>query len=213
MILRLVPAFRGSAAFIAMVGLAGVVAVAVSSHSIASAADDAAAQRTVVRVFTPFPDGSLAPRFRIIRTVRGSCFFGSPAAKRPDAWRCEPFVLDPCFENRARSQPYVFCISTPWTTAVTRIRLTSALPENVRNRNVTPSRRRPWGLELANGERCTFVEGSPLEIGGRFFHYRCGRSGAAAATRLLRTSSTWMTLFLASGSRDPRWVPIRVAWV
>lgn len=70
-------------------GLALAVALTLLTATSASAAPARGGRPTNVNIVNPFPDGSLKPRLRVVRSARGACFTGSVAdPSRPDAWRC-----------------------------------------------------------------------------------------------------------------------------
>jgi hypothetical protein len=85
----------------------------------------------------------------------------SAADPRADAWRCMAgfLILDPCFEDKLGSSPFLVCVPDPWARQGVKLRLTRPLPRTRGNLSDDPTRSPPWALETANRKRCSFITG------------------------------------------------------
>ncbi len=144
-----------------------VLAVAVLA-ACASARAPALTATRQVHVSPVAADGKPVTGFRTTTTVsHAGCEPGSEAIGL--AYRCFAGneLYDPCWAERAPT-PSVLCLAQPWS--VTDIRLEvdaplSAIPPTA------PSE--PWGLELANGQRCELAQGAHSLFDGRVIDYYC----------------------------------------
>jgi hypothetical protein len=131
-----------------------------------------AGPRTEVRRVRPLTEGGrLKPRYQVTETGRGRCFWASVASQQRGAFRCMEGngIYDPCF---AASRHEVFCLDTPWTRRVIKLRV-GRLP---RPRNEGVSRlRRPWGMRLSDGRRCVIGTGTANYVGDTPVRYHCSR--------------------------------------
>lgn len=105
-------------------------------------------------------------------TQSGTCFAGSIAAPRPDAWRCMVgnSILDPCFATG--DSTVLLCEPNPATgDAGTGLKLTQPLPAADGNpADLPPS---PWLVQLADGTFCTPFTGTRGMIDGKMTTYGC----------------------------------------
>jgi hypothetical protein len=69
----------------------------------------------------------------------------------------------------------------------------------------------PWGLELANGERCTLLTGATAVMADERINYGC-ESGGLVIGEVDRSGPVWMVSFLASDAYASDYVPVTVAW-
>jgi len=102
----------------------------------------------------------------------GSCWTGSIAVARPDAWRCMvgDNVLDPCFASPGKM--YAVCEPNPVTgDPGIRLKLTNPLPQA----NVAPvkSKDNAWLVQLADGTICKPVTGATWEVQGKWVSHYC----------------------------------------
>jgi hypothetical protein len=121
--------------------------------SVVVSASLAAAGHTQVIVYHP-------THMTVTKTVQGSCWEGSIAANRSDAFRCMAgnAISDPCFVRDAKS---VACPDIPTSDTGIVIKLTQALPANP-----TSGPETPWAMSLESNVRCragtgTIVPGFP----------------------------------------------------
>jgi hypothetical protein len=175
----------------------------------------AAAQTTTkVIVVSPFSEaGILARGLRIAKAQPGSCWTGSLVSGRSDAWRCFQgnFIHDPCFAP-GYDAAWVACADYPWNRGLLRLNLTKPLPLSQGNRGSDdPTRGDPWGVQLANGNRCVFVNGATGFVAGMRINYFCTRGVLVGSPR--RTSQPWTIFYRATNStRELRPLPIATAW-
>src|SRR5581483_4511783 len=127
---------------------------------------------TQVQIFNVLsPSGSLA--VHITNTVRGSCFTGSGAIARADAWRCSVGhnLVDPCFATGAAQ---VLC---PLDGPVSGTGLLDNLPRNDLSNALgdqdAGTRQLPWAIELDNGWKCLALTGATSVIAGKRLGYGC----------------------------------------
>ena len=161
---------RASVATLAVTAVVAVVAgllVAGGPGPAAGADPGGPADAThVVRLSPVTATGVMKPNWRVtLHRGRGHCFAGSEAVG-DGAYRCFSgnLVLDPCWAERgAGSRPHVLCAASPWLRSAARVRLRHLPATTGRPHNL-------WGLQLANGRKCTFVQGAS----GTFHHKRIG---------------------------------------
>ncbi len=118
---------------------------------------------TTVIVFRP----ELTPSLE----QEGDCWARSVAVWRPEAWRCRTGnqIYDPCFSTGDKAT-FVGCFSSPFSDARSIvISLTKPLPAEER----VPQGQHAWALELADGIRCTFLQGATAGIEGKRINYSC----------------------------------------
>lgn len=127
----------------------------------------AAATRTV-RISPVTADGVRKPGWRVTMQRRhGTCHAGSEAVG-DGAYRCFSgnLVLDPCWAQ-AGARPHVLCAASPWRRTVARVHVrhlpaADGLPRNV------------WGIRLASGRQCTWLQGASGTHHGQRVSYTCG---------------------------------------
>ena len=189
--------------------LLGPAIVVVVALALASAA--AATPGTRLVRYMPFDLSGRTAGVHVDRTVTGSCFAGSIAIDRPDAWRCTVGnqILDPCLQAPEGAAPLI-CVAGR---IVVRLRLAKALPEAMRN--TAPRRFSAWRLVLRNGDVCDRFTGTAAgTIAGHDLAYGC-RSGATT-TDPVRGRPFWTVSVLPKGiepSRITRLGQLKVAQV
>jgi hypothetical protein len=101
----------------------------------------------------------------VVKTVSGSCWEGSIAVNRSDAFRCMSGneISDPCFVRDARS---VACPDIPTADSGLVMKLTTPLPANHVSGAETP-----WAMALESNVRCragtgTVIPGFPYYCTG-----------------------------------------------
>jgi hypothetical protein len=151
----------------------------------------AATGATRVVLYAPYSsiEGDLRSGFTITSTVHGSCWIGSLASTRPDAWRCMAgnFIHDPCFSNPTKIQ--VACPPDPFAKAVLLIDLNKGLPSHGSSSGLSP-----WAMRLANGAKCIFVTGATGVVAGMRLNYECDPKGWVLGD-LDRSSQPWRVFF------------------
>ncbi len=191
-------------------GLALAVALTLLTATSASAAPARGGRPINVNIVNPFPDGSLKPRLRVVRSARGSCFTGSVAdPSRPDAWRCTAgnLILDPCIGTGRK----LACFFAPWDNRIVLLHLTRRLPLAQGNKDQSPEGN-PWGVELASHERCTVETGAEGIVGGKPITYNCVHRGVILG-QIDQRHPIWRAWFKREVD-SPRLVRVnvRIAW-
>jgi len=172
----------------------------------------AAGTRTSARIYEPFT-ASGAPSVHVVQTHRGSCFSGSLAAGRKDAWRCmsRNLIYDPCFS--AGKVHFVLCPSGPGSSSAIKIKLTRGLPTGFANKGKASTSGLPWGLRTVSGARCLLATGATNVVDHRRANFFCGRNKNVLWGNPIRRTEPW-TIFSAplDAKRLTRKVAIRTAW-
>jgi hypothetical protein len=194
---------------------AGVLASAASALAGAGgvAGAGAAPLRTTDAIYEVFgPTGGVSLQ---TKTESGSCFSGSDATQRSDAWRCSSGneLLDPCFSSPLAAGTVV-CPAAPWLHTGITIRLTQPLPSAEADHGAASLARLPWALELYDGSRCLLATGATSVLDGRRLNYFCGgqsKTGLWGAPN--RSTQPWRIYRAAfTAKRLTQRVAVRRAW-
>jgi hypothetical protein len=173
----------------------------------------AGATHTRTHIYEPFTAAG-APAKHVAKTVRGSCWEGSSAAFRSDAWRCMSgnFIYDPCFSS-AHAAGIVLCSSAPWSASVVKMKLAKQLPRSMGNPHGASTKVLPWAVETTAGKKCAVVSGATKAIGNRRANYVCGHSKQWLWGSPMRKSEPWR-IFAApiQANKLTRTVGISTAW-
>ena len=167
--------------------------------------------QTRVRIFDPFAStGSLLPQFQRARSASGTCWTGSLADNRSDAWRCMVGygIYDPCFAS-PDGRNGLLCIPAPWSRSLLHLRLQKPLPSSFANHG-RPPQGLPWAVELSTGGRCTMLTGPTPAVAGRRLSYACSNGDAYGGVS--RRGGRWSVLFAKPHSSALTRVRIAVAW-
>jgi hypothetical protein len=182
-----------------------------SVPSAVSIAGPAAAHTQRVYVSPVTSAGAPVEGYRVTsRASDGSCEPGSEAIG--EGYRCSAgnYLYDPCWAEKAAT-PTVLCLAEPWLRTVAEIRLNSAVPALAREDGGSVE---PWGLRLADGNRCLLAQGAHTAFDGTVLDYYCG-SGLALLRGLNRTRTTWTARAVVDRrgklSRGPT-EKIKIAW-
>jgi|SRR5271166_5000622 len=163
-----------------------VIVLAVAALAACASAQTPALTATrQVHVSPVDADGTPVGGFRATTTVsHAGCEPGSEAIGQ--AYRCFAgnFLYDPCWAVRA-AVPTVLCLAYPWS--VTAIRLEVDAPLGAIPAAVASE---PWGVELANGQRCELLQGAHSLFDGRVIDYYCD-SRLSLLRGLTTSSAVW----------------------
>ena len=200
--------------FMTVIATAATVVFASACGS--STAVASGGQKTQQRVYYAFTTAG-RPAIRVTRTVRGSCFFGSGAIDRSDAWRCFSgrVVSDPCFSS-GKAKGIVLCPapSLPWKrSGVLKIKLTKPLPRKYGSKRRPGQSGTPWGIQTTSGLKCFMSTGATNVVSNRRANYRCltGRQWLWGAPE--RKYNAWRIYIAPINARKlTRKVKIRIAW-
>jgi hypothetical protein len=160
------------------------------------AAAPALAGGTLLETVRPFAGATLASGWSVASVAPGSCWTGSLAIDRPDAYRCfrGNAILDPCFASPAQ-RDWVACVPRPWTHEVLRLNLTGRLPAAQVGSHAA---RAPWAVQVAGGATCTASTGALGVIQGRVPRYACS-NGASLGTKIHQVAPRWWAWYLLRG--------------
>lgn len=86
-------------------------------------------------------------------------------------------ALDPCFARTPQTR-IVACAASPFSKRVTLLSLKKQLrdADSATTRWLQP-KGEPWGLQLTNGDTCTFATGATDVVAGERLNYACSRDG------------------------------------
>jgi hypothetical protein len=127
-------------------------------------------------MFSPWSSaGTLKPNMHVVEHVSGHCWTQSLSTSRGDAYRCMAgnSIYDPCFAQSAHPKA-VACAADPFSNRVALLKLLKPLPSapNQTTQWLQPHNQ-PFGIELANGDRCVFVTGATDAVNGDRLNYEC----------------------------------------
>ena len=196
---------------------------ALTALVLAAAAHAGGGRATNVVVYQPFTSaGELKASIRVDDTLSGSCFVGSLASPRRDAWRCTVAndVYDPCFSPPVQPDApttaisFVVCpeFGLP-PRRVDRIVLDEALPADGNTGEPGATRGRPFVLSARPyAGYCSVVTGAAGTVQGRRVSYDCGRGGTLVG-RIDRSRPRWTAKLLTQGDNPTLYtVRIAIAW-
>jgi hypothetical protein len=179
--------------------------------------------QTNTRYVIPFGPDGLNVGLTARETLTGTCIGDSIAVSdRGDAFRClgeGDQVYDPCFESSFApiDEPgEVACVTDPFGTEVVLLSVADPLP---RGKDVPPGQERdpfapwdlPWALELANGDRCTLLQGTLYQLAAQTVYYGCEQNGAVLGV-VDHDQPVWMVNYLADGEVVSNLVEVTAAW-
>jgi hypothetical protein len=190
---------------------AGVAALAMN---VLASASTAKVVRTQPTVFEPFTSAGI-PASPPQKTITGSCWTGSLASARADAWRCMSGneIIDPCFSS-TQARAIVLCsTSGPWDRGLLEIKLTKQLPARYANKGKPSTVGLPWALETTTGRKCELATGATDVIIGMRLNYFCEGTKRGLWGPPARDSQPWhIYAALPSARTLSKQVNIRYAW-
>lgn len=218
-----------------VVVIAAIIALGRLAGTAQDATPDALAQetrgaieRTDLHYVVPFTAEGLNQALTVTAVSDGACDIDSSmATSRPDAWSCttEGSVLDPCFEPGflpSEAAQEVACLSTPWSTEVVMLTLTSPLE---REKELVPAASGPgatadeaiqpwdlpWAVDLANGDRCSLMHGTLTVAAGQTVYYGCEQQGTILG-EIDHSQPVWTVTYVADGAIASDLVAVVSAW-
>ena len=81
-------------------------------------------------------------------------------------------VYDPCFSEAPTDESVICRTSSPWEAIGVRVRLAEPLQLTPQQQHEDFSK--VWGLELEDGDRCSWMGGATTTIEGARMNYACG---------------------------------------
>jgi hypothetical protein len=134
-----------------------------------------AATHTATHIYKPFNSAG-KPVGKVIHTYPGSCFGGSDASGRSDAWRCiaaGSTIIDPCFSS-AKAKGFVLCPAPGVVgTRLDKIKLNSKLPGKQGNKGKPSTHGLPWAVVTIKGFQCRLETGATTVVDGKRANYYC----------------------------------------
>lgn len=171
------------------------------------------ASQTKVIVYEPFTTNGIALGITVTSRVAGSCWEGSIASNRPDAWRCtvQNIIYDPCF-----SDPYGFnevaCPTAAFPNQVVIINLTRPLPYSTQNSSTnTQGVLTPWAYQITNGSHCGVSTGTTIAIAGLAVWGSCANGDQLIGT-VNRNTHLWTVLMKSPDASSLTRVGIEKVW-
>jgi hypothetical protein len=116
--------------------------------------------------------GAPASGYRVTaRAANASCSPGSEAIGK--AYRCFAgnTVYDPCWAEKA-STPTVLCVADPWLHTEAQLHVSAPLTP-IPSVEGGAGIGEPWGVQLANGQRCVLAQGAHSLFDGKVIDYFC----------------------------------------
>jgi hypothetical protein len=116
--------------------------------------------------------GDPANGYRVTtHAAKASCSAGSEAIGQ--AYRCFAgnTVYDPCWAEKAAA-PTVLCLAEPWLRTDAELRVTAPLTP-IPSAEGGAGIGEPWGVQLANGQRCVLEQGAHSLFDGKVIDYFC----------------------------------------
>lgn len=195
-------------------GIALLLGAILSSALSAAAQGGTPAERTRIKMLTPFGPSGLSSGLEVARQLSGNCFARSASsAARPDAWRCSAAnaILDPCYQRIMGDEKQLACpVDGPWSGKVVLLTLTQPLPEDS-HKEASRDSTLPWALELAGGQHCSLFTGATAPVAGMRINYGCP-GGFIVVGDINRSQPVWRVFLQAEKSSVLEEVDVVVAW-
>lgn len=223
-------------ALFALVTCVSLRAVAQEATPEAGAATgiDVVSARTAVHTVLPYGPDGLNSELNVTSSTNGACQSESLASPgRPDGWNCvgdDNQIYDPCFENAyaAEDAPVeLACFASPFSNDVVLLSLDNPLTRTKESSQEGHDEDAaygeegddiganywglPWGLELANGDRCVLKTQIDVVLAGEPVHYDCADGGAILG-HVNRDQPIWSIVYLEQGAVTTSLVDVTAAW-
>jgi hypothetical protein len=176
--------------------------------------------RTDTRYVIPYGPDGLNATLTVTDSENGTCTADSIATPdRPDAFDCiseSNQIYDPCFENPFApidAPGELACFDSPFSNEVVLIAVDDPLPreKEAPAPDAFSPWELPWGLELANGDRCTLLHGTLYVLAGETVYYGCEQQGAILG-EVIQGGPVWTVNYLADGDVASGLVEVTAAW-
>lgn len=170
---------------------------------------------TVVSVLRPYTGDRLSPSLQVTKTVRGNCGDypdgRAHGSGNPEAVRCfgdDSFVYDPCYVSQTGTR--LACPARPWSSRVTVIRPSHPARGGFREDFPGPGDR-AYGMQLADGQRCSFVDGAgQVTVAGVRVNYQCERGDVVGSPD--RREKLWHATYVSRGEAETEVVNVTRVW-
>jgi hypothetical protein len=165
---------------------------------------------TEIKIFQAYVKHNvLNPNLIVAQRYPGSCKIKSfSESGRTDAWRCQSnnIIMDPCFQDDLT----LVCLVSPWSNKVTVIESYDPLPKtSPQHVSITGL---PWALELANGQRCTYLSGTSSVVNQLRVNYTCSDYNYSIIGDIERLSTNWAVNVYNTEKATVEKVAVRTAW-
>jgi hypothetical protein len=177
---------------------------------------------TKIKIFTPwgYPGPVVDSKLTINHEENGSCWTGSLANPRLDAWRCSTEnhrIYDPCFSGSTvnNAGDKLICIKSPWNKEATLLTLTKPLPNEKVDTKDHLKDHNPWAIELFDGTRCVYdLTGAAGGVADIPSHATCKSNHVNAFDLIDRDRKIWLVFISKEGNDLPalEQAPIKTAW-
>jgi hypothetical protein len=171
-----------------VLGTTGALLTGAASARPQPGGKQAAAATHVVRVRPVDAHGHLRSSYHVAHRLKAGahCVLGSEATG--NAYRCFTGnkILDPCWVQAGAAHHHVICLTAPWSHAAIQLHVRS-----YDNSAMVTASREPWGIRLANGSRCAFVQGASQVVHGRRLSYFCQNSTTVLLGNPSRATAVW----------------------
>lgn len=186
---------------VSLLAVLGVVGAGVAAAS---------ATPTRTRIYRPFTAAG-QPAVRVTHTLHGTCFSGSAATGRADAWRCSSGneLFDPCFSS-AQARGIVLCPATVSNSRAVEIKLRRR--PSMGNHGRASTSGLPWAIQTTSST-CVMATGATATIHGVRANYFCPKSKNWLWGSPSRRSQPWRIYSAPlSATRLQHRVTVKVAW-
>jgi hypothetical protein len=168
------------------------------------------AQATQIIIYQAFTQANaLNPHLIVAQRYKGNCSSPSVAVPgRNDTWQCQAcnMTFDPCFQDDV----YVVCTVSPWSDKVAVLQLNTPLNKSTKKKINLKSE--PWGIELTNGARCTFLTGASTMIANERINYSCNPYVYSIVGKIDRSSPIWKANVFNYDTKQIQKMPIKRVW-
>lgn len=166
---------------------------------------------TLIKIYKAYTqEGILNPQIIVAQRYAANCRSQSVAnPARPDALRCltSSLILDPCFKDGDT----LACIASPWSNKATVVELASPADKQEK-RNEPIHVKLPWALELANGQRCTFLPGASTAVNNKRLNYACTDSHFNIIGSVNQSEPLWKVTVYDLHRKALKEIPVTIAW-
>jgi hypothetical protein len=194
--------------------IAGVVATIIAGVAVPlildRVQDDPA--RTTVSLARPFDaNGHLTSGLHVKEHSTADCGPYPQSTSNPSAYRCgadDNYIYDPCFSY---DMSFMVCPGMPWSKEVVLLRLHHFVKDHRKVGMHGKALTRPWGLRLANGDKCLFLQGaSPGFVNGARVNYKCDHGNAIGVPD--RSGPLWTIQYAKDAATQTSPVDVEQAW-
>jgi hypothetical protein len=167
---------------------------------------------TQVIVFSAFNNGGPSSRLHVAQQTTGTCSQPASAdAGRASAYRCfgdDGTIRDPCFTDDDGIAPYLLCFGQIADEETVQLTPNAPVAPTVDPDAMTTQP--PWALDLADGQRCNFVQGGTEANDAGRLNYQCDNGVVFGSPDT--SSASWTVAFRPGGGTALVPVPVAAAY-